>query len=175
MLGFSIFFVGTVCGDDGEGLVAPAGGVAGMGANGALACCVRAPRFGKEISDGLPPGCMRAAVFEAMGDGVGVLESVLSAAGAGAAATAPVVEPTSISMRSAPTKTLSFAFAKKAVTVPAAGERTSTVTLSVSISATTSSKATLSPTLFASSRMVPSLIESPIEGTGKRWVAIPRR
>eukprot|EP00962_Isochrysis_galbana_P030335 scaffold9828_cov105-Isochrysis_galbana.AAC.9 len=55
--------------------------------------------------------------------------------------------------------------------VPAWGERISTVTLSVSTSANTSSRATWSPTFFASERTVPSVMESPIAGTGTSTVS----
>ena len=69
-------------------------------------------------------------------------------------------------MKLSPTRMLSPAAAKSLVTTPAASARTSTVTLSVSTDASTSSIATASPGFFIHSSSVPSLMESPMLGTG---------
>mmetsp|Transcript_24555 Transcript_24555/g.48179 ORF Transcript_24555/g.48179 Transcript_24555/m.48179 type:complete len:237 (-) Transcript_24555:535-1245(-) len=68
--------------------------------------------------------------------------------------------------RGAATSTVSPSAAACATTIPLSGEFTSTDTLSVSITATTSSFATKSPTCFFHTLMDPSVMESPIEGTG---------
>eukprot|EP00964_Phaeocystis_antarctica_P136392 scaffold100842_cov72-Phaeocystis_antarctica.AAC.5 len=109
----------------------------------------------------------------ASGGGAAALAG-LAAAAAGAVADASPT-PTSISMKSVPTITVSSMLANSLVIVPAAGARNSTVTLSVSIDATISSSATWSPTFFPNSRIVPSVIESPISGTGKVCTASARR
>ena len=94
----------------------------------------------------------------------------LAAAGFPAAAAAvffalPLSLPIANAMTLCPTETVSPGFASTRVTLPALGARTSMVTLSVSICATTSSVTTSSPTFFITVEIVPSVIESPIDGT----------
>ena len=63
-----------------------------------------------------------------------------------------------------PTSTTSFGFANISTTTPSAEEGISESTLSVPISRSISSNAIGSPTSFLHSKMVPSVMDSPILG-----------
>ena len=73
-----------------------------------------------------------------------------------------------------PTTTVSSSPTRRPVTVPATGLRMSMLTLSVSMTATISSAATASPMPFTISTSVPSVTESPRDGTGTSCAAKPR-
>ena len=90
-----------------------------------------------------------------------------SSAGAVSTNTSSVdaLSPTSpILAMTSPTGMVSFTWAIISTIVPVAGEGISESTLSVEISNKVSSLAILSPTCFFHSRIVPSVIDSPILG-----------
>ena len=82
----------------------------------------------------------------------------------GSAALAGAAAPACMRAMTWPTVTVSPSSARISVIVPAAGAGSSMSTLSVEISTTVSPSATVSPTLTAHSRIVPSVTDSPPAG-----------
>lgn len=74
--------------------------------------------------------------------------------------------PVSSENNGAPTSTISSTAVKCFTSTPETGLRMSTLTLSVSMTTTTSSTETASPSALIKSTTVPSLMESPMDGTG---------